>query len=84
MPAIDLNQILKYRLQALFVARFGVAYATAKKQFGEANALSYRTVQRDCLIRITQAKTIPVERLSQYAKYFNLDITDLRTKKEQV
>jgi hypothetical protein len=81
MPAVSNTEPLKYRLFEHFVAKFGIAYATAQKQFAQNIGTSYRTIQRDTVIRISEPNTIPAKRLIQYAEFLKQPIEKLRNHK---
>lgn len=87
MPSIPTRMndqnIYKYRLHELFIARFGKESAAMKKLFCEQYSWSMRTVDNDFALTIGNSECIPTWRVIDYCLFLKLaDLSELRNQKQ--
>jgi hypothetical protein len=70
-----------YRLHELFIANFGSDRKVAKMEFSQTFGHSIKTIEADCSKTIGDRK-IPRDRLEDYAEFLNVELEDLKPKKQ--
>lgn len=79
MPAVNPNELYKYRLKELWALCFGSTGEQMKKQFLQENPpLHMHTLYHDFNIKRGDAAIIPAERLKKYAIFLNFETDALR------
>lgn len=71
------QSVFKYRLQELFIKKYGILAAQAKRDCCERLDISRATFSADCNILASSRDTIPATRLTSYASFLDVNEPDL-------
>lgn len=71
------ESVFKYKLQELFIRKYGIMAAQAKRDCCERLEISRATFSADCNILASSRDAIPATRLTSYASFLEVNETDL-------